>query len=351
LPRIASGCTAEEEENIVPYPPYCAPVATEEELIQLGRVFQRSRILLTAYELGIFTELGDQQKSAADVAAARSTDPRATDRLMNALVVLGLLEKKDGLFANTSLARAHLVAGQPGYFTQFAHTNSLWDRWSTLTAAVRNGGTVSRPIVGDCGDDRRTAFITAMHHFGRDRAKAVADALDVTNVLRILDVGGASGVYTMELLRKNPEASGAVFDRPEVIPMTRQYIEEAGMTERLSLFPGDFLTTDFGDGYDMVLLFSIVHMLSPDDSRKLVTKCVNALNPGGQLIIKEFVVEDDRTGPPDAVLFALNMLVGTEQGDSYTEAELFDWMKQAGLSRLSRIEPLPGNSLLIGHRD
>ncbi len=330
-------------------PPPIVPVRTEEDLLQLARAFRQSRILLSAHELGIFTALGDEEKSSDEIASALDLNPRATNRLMNALVVLGLLEKQGDKYTNSALARKHLVAGSPDYFGHLGHANNLWNSWSTLSEAVRQGGSVM-PKADERGDERRAAFIGAMHHFGHERAAAIAASLELSGVKRVLDVGGGSGIYAQEILRRAPRASATILDRPEVIPLTRKYITEAGLHDRVSFLPGDFTVDDLGSGYDIVLLFAIIHMLPPAGCRKLIDRCAASLNPGGQLIIRDFVVDEDRTGPPDAVLFAINMLVGTDGGDSYTQSEMYGWMKQAGLGHFERKRPTPGTSLLIGRK-
>ncbi len=325
-------------------------VNTEEDLLQLARAFRESRIFLSAHELGIFTALGDEIRSSADIADALDLDPRATNRLMNALVVIGLLERRGDDFVNSPLARRHLVEGSPDYFGHLGHANNLWNSWSTLSDAVRNGGSVM-PKADERGDERRAAFIGAMHHFGQERAAAIAASLDLAGVRRVLDVGGGSGIYAQEILHRVPEASAVIMDRPEVIPLTGKYTADAGMQDRVSFIPGDFNVDDLGTGYDMVLLFAIIHMLPPEGCQQLITRCAASLNPGGQLVIREFVVNEDRSGPADAVLFAINMLVGTDGGDSYTRNEMCGWMEHAGLRRCERKDPTPGTSLLIGYKD
>ena len=166
---------------------------------QMASAFQRSRILLSAYELGIFTALGDQALTADDVSGRLHTDARATERLMNALCALELLEKKQGRFANTPQTRRFLVANNPDYMAGLMHTNHLWNAWSHLTEAVRQGKAPTADPINDRGDAWLNAFIAAMHARARQQAPALISLLDLSQVTRVLDVGGGSGIFSMAM--------------------------------------------------------------------------------------------------------------------------------------------------------
>ena len=321
-----------------------------DEIMQLARSFQRSRVLLSAFELRLFTILGDEQKSSLEVAEILRTDARATDRLMNALCALRLLEKRDWLFANTPQAAECLVEGKPRYLSYLAHSVNLWETWSTLTEVVRQGGSVADRAISKRDKKWRAAFIGAMHSFATARAPEVIGLLDMAGVVRILDVGGGSGAYAMEMVRVREGVEPIVFDLPQVIPLTQQYLEQNDMKGKIKTRAGDFKTDDFGKSFDMVFVSSIAHMNSPEENNGLIEKCVRALNHGGQLVIKDFTVSEDRTHPPDAALFALNMLVGTAAGDTYTEAEVSSWMISAGLSEIERKGTSFGSTLIIGRK-
>ncbi len=319
-----------------------------DDIMQLAVGFQRSRILLTAYELGLFSVLGDEEKTSADVADELGTDARATDRLMNALCVMGLLEKSDGLFSNAPSAAELLVKGKPGYMAGLMHTVHLWDTWSTLTDAVRAGGSVAMGPVNDRGDKWLDAFIEAMHYRGTRQAEEVVSQLDLDGVDRVLDVGGGSGAFSIAFARAREGLRATVFDLPNVIPLTAKYLEDEGYSDRVDTAVGDYHADDFGDGYDMVFLSAIIHSNSFDENRELIKKAADALNPGGQVVVSDFIVDEDRIGPPWAVVFALNMLVATEAGDTYTESEVRDMMGQAGLTDITRKDADFASSLIIG---
>jgi predicted O-methyltransferase YrrM len=315
---------------------------------QLARAFFRSRILLTAYELDVFTTLGEESKTSAEVAAALGTDARATDRLMNALAVLDLLEKEGDRFANAEAAARYLVAGKPEYMAGLGHTVNLWDSWSTLTGAVRAGTSVFERPTGEAGERRTDFFIAAMHYGGSARAERLVALLEPEGMERVLDVGGGSGAYAMAFVRARDGITATVFDLPRVTPLTRSYIEEAGLSDKINVVEGDAVADELPRGYDLVFMSQLLHSNSPAENAALIANGAASLNPGGRLVIQDFVVDDGRTGPPQAVIFALNMLVNTAGGDTYAEAEIRGWMEAAGLAGVARVDTAFDTTLMIG---
>jgi len=321
---------------------------TPDRIIDMVIAFQRSRVLLTAYELELFTALGNESKSSAEVAGALGTEKHATDRLMNALCALELLDKKENKFSNTPLAQRFLVKHSPDFLGNLYHSVHLWDTWSTLTRAVYKGTTIMEKKINDRGEKWLTAFIAAMHNRAQKHAPKVVGKLDLSKVTRVLDVGGGSGAYAMAFAKARSNISAAVFDLPNVIPLTRQYIEKEGLADKIKTIVGDYTVDSLGNGYDLIFLSAIIHSNSNEVNVKLLKKCSEALNPGGQVVIQDFIMDENRTTPPSGALFALNMLVSTEAGDTYTEAEVKDWMTAAGFSNIKRIDTSFGTSLIYG---
>jgi predicted O-methyltransferase YrrM len=320
-----------------------------EDLEQRIRAFQESRVLLTAIELDLFEALGEGA-AAADAARALGTDVRATEMLLNALVSLGLVEKRCGIFRNTAEAAQHFTRSSPDDVRMaMMHTVHLWETWSTLTECVRAGTAVGARS-GGCGEDWTGAFIAAMHANASRRARAVVEAVDASPVLRMLDIGGGSGAYSIAFAQANPALLAEILDLGEVAPIARRHIAEAGVADRVAVREGDLRTSDFGGGFDLALISAICHMLSADENRELLGKSCAALGAGGRVVVSDFVLDPDRAGPRQAAMFALNMLVGTQSGNTYTEEEYAFWMRAAGLEGIRRVT-LPGPaSLVIGTR-
>jgi len=325
--------------------------SAEDRIWEIARGFQPSRILLTAAELGVFEALGSGQKTSADVAGRLGTDPRATDRLLNALVALGLLAKDGELFSNLPEGRDLLVPGGPRYMGgALGHACNMWESWSTMTEAVRAGTSVLRREGQERADWVRP-FIAAMDYNARERAKEIVKLINLDGVHRLLDVGGGSAAYAIEFCRAKPDLQAIVFDLPDVIPLTRQYIEKAGMSDRIGTAEGDYNVDELGGGFDMAFLSAIIHSNSPEQNIELFRKCFRALGNGGEIVVQDFIIEENRTAPAQAAIFALNMLVATEAGDTYTESEVKDWLSRASFERFRRIDPPGGGTvLLIGRK-
>lgn len=321
-------------------------IGTPEGIQELANLFRKSRALLSAFELDLFTALGQESLSAEELAAAVGADARGVDRLLNACAGLGLVRKDEDLFSNTPESLRYLSAKSPDYLSGLAHTNNVYASWNTLTEAVRKGGRVTPRPSGSEANTR--AFIEAMHRRARGDAGRLAVVLDLACARRVLDVGGGSGVYSMAMCRANPDLSAVVLDLPHVTPLTRAYVAAEGFEGRITTLDGDYLEADFGGGFDLVFLSAVVHINSAAENRQLVRKAAAALNPGGRVAVVDFVMDEHRAGPLFGALFALNMLVNTERGDTYTEAEIRSWMEAAGLSDFRRLPSGPHTSLVTG---
>jgi 2-polyprenyl-3-methyl-5-hydroxy-6-metoxy-1,4-benzoquinol methylase len=323
---------------------------TPEKILELSAAYRQSCVLFAAYQLDIFSTLTDGDKTSSDVAKALSTDERATDRLMNALVGMGLLIKQDGVFANTDVANQFLVKGKPDFMAGLGHSANLWTTWGTLADAVREGKAILGARMDERGEDRLRNFIEAMNWRASRSAAEVLANLDLSGVKQILDIGGGSGAYSFAFVNADENIKSTVFDVPDVIKLTNEYIQQAGLSDRVDTIPGDYNIDDFGAGYDLIYMSAIVHINSPEQNIALIRKAANALNPSGRIVISDFVVDDSRTSPPMGAFFALNMLVNTECGDTYTENEIREWFTDAGLTDINRIQLRRGISLMTGRK-
>ena len=322
-----------------------------EEIRALANSFQQSRILLTAIELGLFTILDKQMLPSKEVAKKINTDERATDRLMNALVALGFLGKVHGKFFNSENTSQYLVKNKPEFMGGLFHSLGLWNTWSSLTESVKAGTSAAEHKPSPGGVDWLESFIGAMHYRGVKEAKITALMLDLSASKKMLDVGGGSGAFAMEFVKNNPNMSAVVLDLPNVIPITSRYVEQEKMNGKISYLSGDYLVDNFGGGYDLIFLSAIVHINSFDENNLLIKKCYDSLNTGGQIVIKDWVMNEDRTEPAGGAFFALNMLVGTERGDTYTEAEIKSWFANTGIKKIERKNTSFGSSLMIGYKE
>jgi predicted O-methyltransferase YrrM len=318
------------------------------DLMETMRAFQESRVLLTAVELDVFTAVGEGA-SAAQVAGRLQTDPRATEVLLNAVVALGALTKEGETFRNTPDTGRYLVAGSADDARPaLLHTVNLFPSWATLTECVRAGTAVLPPGVGRQDPHWTRSFIAAMHRVAAGTAAKLVAAVGAGGVRRLLDVGGGSGAYSIAFAQASPTLRAEILDRASVLPMAQEHIQAAGLSDRIGTRAGDLTADDLGEGYDLVLLSAICHMLDAEQNRDLLRRCHRALAPGGRVVIRDFILEPGKTAPKAAALFAINMLVGTRGGSTYTEAEYQSWLTEAGFSAATR--PDPAGDLLVAAR-
>jgi cyclopropane fatty-acyl-phospholipid synthase-like methyltransferase len=204
--------------------------------------------------------------------------------------------------------------------------------------------------MADRDGDWTRAFIAAMHKNATFRAPHVARTVGLEGVRRVLDLGGGSGAYSIAFARAQEGLTAEVFDVETVVPLAERHIAEAGLAERVKTRIGDLRTDDYGTGYDLVFISAICHMNSPDQNLEMFRRALAALAPSGRVVVQDFILNPDKTGPKHGALFALNMLVGTRAGSAYSEAEYAGWMGEAGFRDVARLR-LPGPSdLIVGRR-
>ena len=308
------------------------------EIREMATAFQKSRIILTAYELDIFTMIGEKSLDAETIAEALNLNKNATERLLNALVALKLLEKNNGNYCNSEDSLMFLSKNSPAYLAGMMHTNHLWNTWSHLTDVVKTGKAAQDKDINDRGEDWLNAFINAMHDRGKKQAHAQVSKIDLKGVESILDVGGGSGCYCMAFLKIKPELKTIVFDLPRVVPISRKIIEKEGFSAKIEVYQGDYTMDELPKGFDLVFLSAIIHSNSYDINRKLVKKCYQSLNTGGKIVIQDWIMNDAKTEPIQGAIFSINMLVGVEGGDCYAENEVSTWLKDAGFSDIKKVD-------------
>ena len=315
-----------------------------DRLDQMIRGYMPSRCILTALELDIFTAVGDGA-NAEQIGARIHANARAVAMLLNALVALGLLSKSRDDYKNTAESARFLVQGsKDNHRNGLLHTANIWHRWSTLTDAVRTGTRI--PVDYDDTPEWTRNFIAGMQRNAKARAPLVVKALGTAGVRRILDLGGGSGAYSIAFAKACPYVQCEILDIPEVVPLTSEYVSQAGVSAQVSLRAGDMLQDDFSSGYDLIMLNAICHMFSEEQNQDIFRRAHQALARNGRLVVQDFILNPDKTGPQHAALFSLNMLVATEAGASYSELEYTNWMNAAGFTDVRRID-LPGPSDLI----
>jgi cyclopropane fatty-acyl-phospholipid synthase-like methyltransferase len=223
-----------------------------------------------------------------------------------------------------------------------------------LVTAVKTGQRPEENVRDEDAGDWVRNFELALYKMAQPVALVVADvlALPEDRPLRVLDVGGGHGGYSIALARRYPRLTATVFELPRVVPVAREIVAQAGMAERVSVQEGDFQRDDLGSGYDIALVFGVLNGESEAGRAALITRVHACLKPGGRIIIREYVLEADRAGPPEAALFALQMLLATDSGGLSTFDEVAQWLHDAGFSP-PQLRPLPagiGAALIVADK-
>ncbi len=303
-------------------------------ILTLARSFMESRLLLTGAELNLFTLLEKEALSAAQVCERIAGDLRGVTILLDALAGMELLSKEDGRYRCDAVVAALLSESSPETVQPMVlHAGNLWQRWSNLTVRV----TPARPDTSPGGWLR--SFIGAMHTIGAPQAGRIVDRINPALAGRLLDVGGASGTYTLAFLRAVPQLQATLFDRPEVVEIARVRLREEGLLSRVRLVAGDFYTDPLPGGHDLVFLSAIIHQNSPEQNEALFKKAFAALDPGGRLIVRDHILEPDRTRPTAGAIFAVNMLMGTAGGNCYTFEEIREGLERVGFTAIGLLQP------------
>ncbi|PLX02862.1 MAG: hypothetical protein C0594_11505 [Marinilabiliales bacterium] len=275
---------------------------------------------------------------------------RALRILLDALVSLNYLKKEKDAYANTEDSQQFLSRHSQEYISGFGHTSQMWKSWSWLTEVVKLGPQVKNSDLKSKDTKWLESFIEAMDNRATKQSGLTVEAIRKEDVSHILDIGGGSAAFSIEFLKKYPKASAVVFDLPNVLPITEKYIQAAGMGNRISCLKGDYLADDFGRGYDIIFLSAIIHINSFDQNKELIKRCSESLNQGGIVVIQDHVLEEDRTSPASATLFAVNMLVGTDHGDCYTQSQMEEWFGAGNLVFEERNDMSFGVSQIIGKK-
>ena len=318
------------------------------ELREVVTAFQRSRIVLTAYELDIFTFIGEKSYPSETIATALNLNKNATERLLNALVALKLMEKNTEHYSNSKDSLMFLSKNSPAYLNGFMHSNHLWKTWSHLTDVVKTGKAAHHDEINERGKEWLEAFINAMHDRGKKQAPDQLKKIDLQHVSSVLDVGGGSGCFSMEFIKRKPGLKAAIFDLPNVIPLSKKIIEKEGFSGKIDHYIGDYKSDELPKGFDLVFLSAIIHSNSAEANGALVKKCYDSLNNNGKIVIQDWIMNNAKTEPLQGAIFSINMLVGVEGGDCYSENEVGTWMRKAGFTDISRVILEAGIGQMIG---
>ena len=324
---------------------------TPERILQMAWGYAPTLILEAAIRNKVFDTIDGGPKTIDEVAAATGASTRGLRAIMNALVGFDLLKKNDGHYELTPESAAFLVSTKPSFMGGMAaHTSTqLIPHWLQLSEVVATGKPASSVNQSDGGEAFFQQLVSNIFTMSYAPAKVLAAHLafgEQGAPVRVLDLGAGSGVWSIALAQSSPRVQVTAVDWPGVLPITQKTADRFGVGDRYTMLPGDLGTVEFGQDYNVITVGHILHSEGVERSKKLLRKCFDALAPGGTIAIQEFLVNPERTGPPMGLIFAVNMLIHTDTGDTWSFEEISGWLKEAGFTNPRQLEA-PGPSPLI----
>jgi SAM-dependent methyltransferase len=325
--------------------------------MQLGTGFWASKTLLSAIELGLFTHLAKGPLDLESLRTALGLHPRGARDFFDTLVALGMLERRDGRYANTPETDLYLDRGKPGYVGGLLEMLNarLYGFWGRLTEALQTGQPQNEAREGGAEffralysePKRLEGFLSAMTGLSRPLGRAAAQAFPWAEHKSFADVGTAQGGFTVEIARAHPHLDGIGFDLPEVRPIFETYVKSQGLGGRLRFQAGSFFEDEL-PRVDVIVMGHILHDWDLAQKQTLIAKAHRALPKGGRLVVYEMLIDDERRQNAAGLLMSLNMLIETPGGFDFTGADCEGWMRAAGF-RETRAQTLFGpHGMVIG---
>ena len=314
--------------------------------------YWRSRVLITAAHLDLFSWIGKGEKSFGDIASHFGGDPAGWEIFLNSLCGMGLIRKRGKRYANSRFSLSYLSCGRAAFLLP-AHDD--WNIWGKLPRLLTTG---KRPKVQEpfFTDRKRTErLLGALHLDGQKIAPYLVRRSALRRCATLLDVGGGYGTYAMAFCRRFPRLRATLLEHPRTVPLARRAVRDAGMAGKVRVIGKDLLRDPLPGGFDAVFLSNIIHGQGIDENRSLITKLYRCLNPKGQLILRDVFMNRDRTDPEWGTLFSVLLFLQTPKGRCYALDEIRRWLHEAGFSRVRgpfRSSPLPfdPDSVLIAEK-
>lgn len=307
-------------------------------LLSTSSAYWKGCTLQAGVRLGVFSFLGSEEKTLQEIHKNLDTDERATGLLLDALTAMGLLEKSRNGYRNCETAAEFLVRGSNKYMGNIIlHHHHLVDGWARLHEAVEEGHPIEKRSYGE--EQEREAFLMGMFNLAMVNAPKIAGVIDLSGKKKLLDLGGGPGTYAIHFCLKNKDLKATIFDRSTTRPFAEKTVERFGLPDRINFAGGDFTTdTITGGPYDVAWLSHILHSNGPQQCRQVIKKTVRAMEPGGLLLVHDFILNNDKSGPEFPALFSLNMLINNPAGRSYSESEIGGFLEESGLGNIQRLD-------------
>lgn len=307
-----------------------------ETLLRTAGGYWEACTLHAGVKLEVFTHLGDAQCTVREVALRTGADERAITMLLNALSAMGLLTRENGRYANTVASKTFLNKTSQYYLGYIiAHHSQIIHSWAELAQAVVNGKPLRKQPYD--AEEEREGFLMGMFNMAMASAPHIAELVDLSGRRHLLDLGGGPGTHAIHFCRANPQLKATVFDLPASEPFARRTIQQFGLEDRIDFMGGNYIDEDLTGSYDVAWLSHILHGEGPNGCQRILSNALSVMKPGGLVLIHDFILEDTLDRPLFPALFSLNMLINTPQGQSYSEAQVTDLLREAGLTGIKRL--------------
>lgn len=317
---------------------------------EIANNFQKSRILFSSLELDVFTVIGTETKAVAQIAEEVNANLKSLEKLLNALVNMGFLLKKGDTYTNKPDSLIYLSRESPNYLGDLMHIASLWDNWSNLTQTIRIGKPIQYQDISEKSDSWLESFILSSFRESKKYADLICKQVPAKNPFKILDLGAGSGVYAIEFAKMYPKATVYALELPRVANITKKFIDRSGLNERIKVISADMITDDFGKDYDLVILSDVLSEFSFKTNLDLMKKIYDSLNFNGVIAVFDYFYNDDKTGPQESTMQALNMMINTLDGEVLNNTDIWFALKEAWFMDIYKVETNFGKSLIIGKK-
>ncbi len=323
-------------------PEHSSSMADPSRIIALSTAYWGSQTLITANRLGVFDLLAGGPLASVEVADRLQLEPRMTNLFLNACVGLGLCEKEGDQYSNSRASEVFLVSASPATMgNSMKFMDDIYATWGDLEKSLRSGQPAKTAITYLGEDKEQTRhFVYSMH----DRAMAIGQALpavvDLNGRVRMLDVGGGPGTFSALLTGRFEGLKSEVLELEGVAAVAEEILADTGAADRVTMIRGDYHTSDFGTGYDVVLMSGMFHRETADTCRRLIAKAYDCLEPGGMLIVNDVFTDEDGTTPEFSALFGITMMLTAAHGCVHADADVASWMSDAGFDNVER-KPFP----------
>lgn len=305
---------------------------------EISGSYWQSCILHAAVKLGVFQAIDNANLNTQQIAAELSTDKRATEMFLNALVAIGLLEKRKHSFSNTYFSKTFLSKKSKEYIGHIImHQHHLVESWARLDRSIKKGKPLRMMPSYSSVKELRESFLLGMFNLAMGVAPQLVKKIDLSKRRHLLDLGGGPGTYAIHFCLRNPKLKATVFDLPTTRPFAESTIRRFHLSSRINFVGGDYLRHKIKGSYDVAFFSHILHGEGPGDCQKMIKKAVSALAPGGMIIVHDFILKNTMDGPVFPAIFSLNMLLGTKSGQSYSEEQIKNMLAHAKVKQIKRV--------------